>query len=98
MAKTFGEPGAGALRPHNFYKLRLYLKINPKITWSDHFSLHGQPYGPPFPQVSFAGEPKEVFAMVPAYPFISVISIFILQNRDKLAFWGGGRGHFPFFR
>jgi len=43
------------------------------LKWSDHFSLHGQPCGLLHLQVSFAGEPKEVFAVSLAYPFTSNI-------------------------
>ena len=74
--KPFGEPGAGALCPHNFYKLRLYLKINPKIMWSDHFSLHGSPAGCSFHRSPLPENPKRVSQRrLPSFYSIIYVSI-----------------------
>ena len=50
--------------------------IKHRLTWNVQrfsgqalVSLYGQPYGLPFPQVSYAGEPKEVFSVALAHPF-----------------------------
>jgi len=50
--------------------------------WSDHLSLYGQPYGLPIPQVSFAGEPKDVFSAALSHPFIRIISIQGVSTTD----------------
>jgi len=57
--------------PTETIKHRLTLNVR-RFSGQALISLYGQPYGLPFPQVSYAGEPKEVFTVSLTHPFTVV--------------------------